>query len=131
MKKLILLALIVSAFILACEPPNEVKVQGSWYFSELIQGKSELNNQQKAMIKSITSLFKDGKISFNEGNVKIKSPLAGNRTGTYTLNNGIIDMAFGENSQVSLHIKNDGERLAILFSEDGEDETGKIVLIKE
>ena len=81
-------------------------------------------------MNSITSLFKDGTISFNKGNVNIKSPVAGNRTGTYTLKNGIIDMEFGENSQVSLHIKNDGENLAILFSEDGENETGKIILAK-
>ena len=40
-------------------------------------------------------------------------------------------MEFGENSQVSLHIKNDGENLAILFSEDGENETGKIILVKK
>ena len=115
----------------ACEPAKEIKVEGNWEFSELIQGKAELNNQNKAMIKSITSLFKDGEISFKEGNVTIKSPVAGNRTGTYTVKNGIIDMEFGENSQVSLHIKNDGENLAILFSEDGENETGKIILVKK
>ena len=115
----------------ACEPAKEIKVEGNWEFSELIQGKAELNNQNKAMIKSITSLFKDGEISFKEGNVTIKSPVAGNRTGTYTVKNGIIDMEFGENSQVSLHIKNDGENLAILFSEYGENETGKIILVKK
>ena len=87
--------------------------------------------ENKAMIQSITSLFEDGKISFKEGKVSIKSPVAGNRNGTYTLKNGIIDMEFGANSQVSLHIKNDGQNLAILFNEDGENETGKIILVKE
>lgn len=124
---IVFLALICTT---SCEPPKEVKVQGNWEFSELVKGKTELNRQNKAMIKSITSLFEDGTISFNKGNVNINSPVAGNRTGTYTLKNGIIDMEFGENSQVSLHIKNDGENLAILFSEDGENETGKIILAK-
>ena len=131
MKKLIPIIFLILICSLACEPAKEIKVEGNWEFSELIQGKAELNNQNKAMIKSITSLFKDGEISFKEGNVTIKSPVAGNRTGTYTVKNGIIDMEFGENSQVSLHIKNDGENLAILFSEDGENETGKIILVKK
>ena len=82
------------------------------------------------MIKSITSIFKDGEISFKDGNVTIKSPVAGNRIGTYTLNNDVIDMEFGANSQISLHMKNEGENLAILFSKDGENETGKILMIK-
>tara|TARA_B100001778_G_scaffold305904_1_gene284825 strand:- start:1880 stop:2275 length:396 start_codon:yes stop_codon:yes gene_type:complete len=131
MKKLIPIIFLILICSVACEPAKEIKVEGNWEFSELIQGKAELNNQNKAMIKSITSLFKDGEISFKEGNVTIKSPVAGNRTGTYTVKNGIIDMEFGENSQVSLHIKNDGENLAILFSEDGENETGKIILVKK
>ena len=131
MKKLIPIIFLILICSLACEPAKEIKVEGNWEFSELIQGKAELNNQNKAMIKSITSLFKDGEISFKEGNVTIKSPVAGNRKGTYTVKNGIIDMEFGENSQVSLHIKNDGENLAILFSEDGENETGKIILVKK
>ena len=131
MKKLIPIIFLILICSVACEPAKEIKVEGNWEFSELIQGKAELNNQNKTMIKSITSLFKDGEISFKEGNVTIKSPVAGNRTGTYTVKNGIIDMEFGENSQVSLHIKNDGENLAILFSEDGENETGKIILVKE
>ena len=131
MKKLIPIIFLILICSIACEPAKEIKVEGNWAFSELIQGKAELNNQNKAMIKSITSLFKDGEISFKEGNVTIKSPVAGNRTGTYTVKNGIIDMEFGENSQVSLHIKNDGENLAILFSEDGENETGKIILVKK
>ncbi|MAS52571.1 MAG: hypothetical protein CMD20_05145 [Flavobacteriales bacterium] len=131
MKKLMPIIFLILICSVACEPAKEIKVEGNWEFSELIQGKAELNNQNKAMIKSITSLFKDGEISFKEGNVTIKSPVAGNRTGTYTVKNGIIDMEFGENSQVSLHIKNDGENLAILFSEDGENETGKIILVKK
>ena len=131
MKKLIPIIFLILICSVACEPAKEIKVEGNWEFSELIQGKAELNNQNKAMIKSITSLFKDGEISFKEGNVTIKSPVAGNRTGTYTVKNGIIDMEFGENSQVSLHIKNDGENLAILFSEYGENETGKIILVKK
>lgn len=131
MKKLIPIIFLTLICSVACEPAKEIKVEGSWEFSELFEGKTELNNQNKAIIKSITSLFKDGEISFKEGNVTIKSPVAGNRTGTYTVKNGIIDMEFGENSQVSLHIKNDGENLAILFSEDGENETGKIILVKK
>lgn len=83
------------------------------------------------MINSIVALFKDGKISFKEDNVAIKSSVAGDKSGIYTIRNGIINMEFGENSQVSLHIKNDGENLAILFSENGENETGKIILVKK
>jgi hypothetical protein len=39
-------------------------------------------------------------------------------------------MEFGANSQISLHMKNEGKNLAILFSKDGENETGKILMIK-
>ena len=131
MKKIILNTFLVLLTVVACQSPQEIKVEGNWVFGELIEGKAELNNQNKAMIQSITSLFEDGEISFKEGKVSIKSPVAGNRNGTYTLKNGIIDMEFGANSQVSLHIKNDGQNLAILFNEDGENETGKIILVKE
>ncbi len=131
MKKIILNTFLVLLTVVAGQSPQEIKVEGNWVFGELIEGKAELNNQNKAMIQSITSLFEDGEISFKEGKVSIKSPVAENRTGTYTLKNGIIDMEFGANSQVSLHIKNDGQNLAILFNEDGENETGKIILVKE
>ena len=130
MRKLIPVVFLSIIFTIACEPAKNVEVEGNWKFSELIKGKIELNNQNKAMIKSITSIFKDGEISFKDGNVTIKSPVAGNRIGTYTLNNDVIDMEFGANSQISLHMKNEGENLAILFSKDGENETGKILMIK-
>ena len=130
MRKLIPVVFLSIIFTIACEPTKNVEVEGNWKFSELIKGKIELNNQNKAMIKSITSIFKDGEICFKDGNVTIKSPVAGNRIGTYTLNNDVIDMEFGANSQISLHMKNEGENLAILFSKDGENETGKILMIK-
>ena len=131
MKTLIPIVLSHIICFTACQPTKKTNIEGNWSFSEHIEGKAELNSQSKAMIKSITSIFKDGTISFKEGTVVMKSPVAGHRTGTYTVVNGVVDMEFGETSQISLHIKNENNKLVILFNENGEDETGKIILTQK
>lgn len=131
MKTLIPIVFACIICFIACQPTKEIDLEGTWYFSEHIEGNAELNAQSKAMIKSITSIFKDGTISFKEGTVVMKSPVAGDRTGTYTAGNGVVDMEFGKSSQISLHIKNENNNLVILFNENGEDETGKIILTQK
>ena len=59
------------------------------------------------------------------------SPKRGNRTGTYTLENGKLDMAFGDNNQVSLNVMNEENNLIVLFNEGDPEETGKIILVKK
>ncbi len=131
MKTLIPIVFFALIFATGCQPTKKINVEGNWSFSEYIEGKAELNAQNIAMIKSITSIFKDGIITFKEGTVVMKSPVAGDRTGTYTVSNGIVDMEFGETSQMSLHIKKENNNLVILFNENAEEETGKIILTQK
>lgn len=121
-----------AALFMACNstPKQEVKVDGDWTFSEFVEGKAELNPQNQAMIQSIVKLFKDGSVSFKDGKINIQSPVAGKRSGTYTIEDGKLNAALGGNSQFSLHVANEAGNLVILFNEDGSQETGKIVLKK-
>tara|TARA_B100000767_G_scaffold268192_2_gene288057 strand:- start:17 stop:418 length:402 start_codon:yes stop_codon:yes gene_type:complete len=129
------IAILFSAVLLitACEPGKNVivNVEGDWKFSEYVQGKAALNPQNKSMVNAIISIFENGSISLKEGKVEMLSPKRGNRTGTYTLENGKLDMAFGDNNQVSLNVMNEENNLIVLFNEGDPEETGKIILVKK
>ena len=133
MKKTITILFSAVLFFAACnqEPAKKINVEGAWKFEQHIEGKAELNAQSAAMINSIVSLFKDGEVEFKEGNVNMKGPVVGNRKGTYTVKDGKLDVELGKGSQFSLHVKNEGANLIVLFNEDGDQETGKIVLVKK
>lgn len=132
MKKVILLMFSAALFFTACEPKPEVKVnvEGDWKFSEHVKGKAELNPENKMMIKSIVSVFKDASVNMKDGKITLESAGAGKRTGTYTIKNGKWDVSFGESGQLSLNVVNENENLVVLFKEGGAEETGKIVLVK-
>lgn len=132
MRKLVVVFASVGLFFACNQAPKQpVNVEGNWTFKEHVKGNAELNTQNEAMINSIVSLFEGGTISMQEGKVNLKSPVAGDRSGTYMVNDGKLDVAFGSKSQFSLHVANQDSNLVILFNENGEAETGKIVLVKE
>lgn len=133
MKKVMtMLFAVATLFMASCESKEvKVNVDGEWKFSEHVAGKAELNPQNKAMINSIVKLFENGEISLKEGKVSMSSPGAGSRSGTYTITNGKLDMAFGGDNQVSLNVSNEGENLIVLFGESSAEETGKVVLVKK
>lgn len=130
MKKLILSA--AFAFMLvACSEPIKLEVSGDWKFKEHVTGTASLNPQQQAMVTSISNLFRDGEISMHDGNISIKSPLGGNRSGTYTVKDGRLSTEFGANNQIILNDRNEGEHLVVLFGDATVDELGKLVLEKK
>lgn len=132
MKKIILILFGTVLILTACDqkPTKQVKVDGEWKYSEFVEGNAELDFQNKAMVNTIVSLFKDSKITMEKGIISLESPAAGSKNGTYTINNGRLDCEFGPNNQLSLHVDNEGENLIILFNENGAKETGKIILTK-
>lgn len=130
MKKLLFVAIV--ALFMACNsaPKEPLKVEGKWNFKEFVEGTAELNPQNQAMVNTIVNMFKDGSIEMAEGKVTLVSPSAGERSGTYTVEDGKLNVKFGENSQFALHVANENGNLIILFNEDGSKETGKIVMAK-
>lgn len=62
-----------------------------------------MNPQNEAMINSIVKLFKDVTIWLKDVNI----PGAGKRSGTYTVEEGKINVALGGNDQFSLHVINE------------------------
>lgn len=127
MKKLLFVA--ITALFVACNstPKEPVSVEGTWNYKEFVEGKTELNPQNQAMVNTIVEMFKDGSIAMSEGKVTLNSPSVGKRSGTYFVEDGKLNVKFGENSQFVLHVANEGGNLIILFNEDGSTETGKIV----
>ena len=132
MKKVFAIIIVALVFA-ACssEPKKELKVDGDWEFQSFIEGETKLNPQSQAMVKSILKMFKDGEVSFKDGNIEINSPGIGKRSGTFSVEDGKISAKLGENSQFVLHASNQEETLVILFNEFGEKETGKIVMAKK
>lgn len=119
-------------FLTSCEgtPKKEVNVVGDWKFEQFIEGTEKLSPQSEAMVNAIVSIFKDCEVSYKaDGNVVMKSPVVGNKTGTYTLDNGKLDQQLGKGTQFVLHLTNDKEKLVILLNEEDTKETGKILLV--
>lgn len=132
MKKLFVV--VVSLVLFACnqQVAKDVNVEGNWKFDKYVEGKAELSPENEMMVKSIVNLFEGGSMSLKDGEISMNSATAGDREGTYTVTNGKLNVQFSKNSQFSLHVANqDSTGLLILFNEDGEKQTGKIVLIKE
>jgi hypothetical protein len=127
------LVVLVCALLVACnqESDKEVHVEGNWKFEKYVEGKIELVPENEMMVKSIVNLFKGAQLSLQDGKVTMKSAAAGHRKGTYTVTDAKLHVQFSEKSQFSLHVSNqDSTRLLILFNENGEKQTGKIVLLK-
>lgn len=123
MKKLILTTA-MAFFLFVCSEPIKVDVSGHWEFKEHITGTVKLNPQQLAMVNSISRLFKDGVVSMHDGNISLKSPAAGSRPVTYTVEDGKLNAEFGSNNQVILHVRNEGEDLVVLFGDANVEELG-------
>ena len=121
---------LVSLLFFACnnQVQQPLSVEGDWKFKAFVPGSQELNPQNQAMVDAIVDLFKDGTVHFQGDSIRLNSPSAGQRAGTYTLEAGKINAALGGNSQFSLNALNENGNLVILFNEDGNAETGKIVL---
>ena len=124
-----LLSMLTIVVLLGCNEQSNttLMVEGDWKFSSFVEGNEELNAQNKAMVKSIVELFEDGTVSFYQDSIRIQSPTAGKRMGTYVIEEGKINASLGGNSQFSLNAMNEGGNLVILFNEDGATETGKII----
>lgn len=129
MKKLLIT--ISAGLLLACGTAKKpVQVEGDWKFKEHVEGNASLNPQNQAMVTSIVKMFENGELSLKDGNATLSSPSVGDRQGTYTVEDGKLNVKLGENSQFALHVANDNGNLIILFNEDGSKETGKIVMTK-
>ncbi len=132
MKNLFIVA--VSLVLFACNQQSShvVNVEGDWKFDKHVEGEAKLNPENKMMVQSIVSLFEGGSMSLKGGKISMNSSEAGDRKGTYTVEDGKLNVQLGKNSQFSLHVANqDSTGLLILFNEGGEKETGKIVMLKE
>lgn len=131
MKKVMAILFSVVVLLTACEPEVKVNLDGDWKFSEMIEGSAELNNQNQNMVVAIKSIFNNAELSFKEGKVGLMSPSRGKMDGTYSISNGKLDMEFGGNNQISINVRNEGEKLVVLFGQDYIDETGKILFEKK
>lgn len=133
MKKVLFGLLSVVMICISCEgnPPKKVNIEGNWKFDEHVKGTGDLNVQHQAIVKSIVSVFENGTVNYkSDGTLTMNSPVVGKKQGTYTVNNGKLEQHMGKNSQFILHVQNEGEKLAILFNEDGDASIGKILLVK-
>ena len=66
-----------------------------------------MNPQNEAIINSIVKLFKDVTIWLKDVKVDMNIPGAGKRSGTYTVEEGKLNVALGGNDQFSLHVINE------------------------
>jgi hypothetical protein len=122
--------LILTAGACNSKTVKEVNVVGNWAFEKYVPGAVVMSPQSKAMVEAIVSVFKDCKVSYlADGKVEMSSPVIGIKSGTYTVTDGKLDQQMGKRTQFILHVKNEGEKLVVLFNEDDTENMGKIFLV--